>query len=316
LKVFGDKMPEILNLLKRNTQIFDVMPIGPIGQRITLQDAKWATAVEACIVSSLSSFIVNSHKDEHVFKELLKKAGISFTPPMIVQKFITNVYKIPQDRLPPREFPTILGNINADHPMVINVLIDQHRIEGKVLFKDRPSAEQVIFSSNKPRQILEGFLPNGGRLYKSAGTQVIQAHENSRRRFLGVNVEEAIREQEEKLVGVNKEVAELDGQASEIDKQARKLQEENTKLKRATQQLQHTVNRISGEIKDLTDGVKEAEAEPDIAELEENAKRIEDDIQQATESLSKSQEETKNYENEAQPVVTQLTDKKKKKAQS
>ena len=43
---------------------FHQPPIGPIGSKLTLQDDKWARAVEASIGRALSTFVVHDFADQ------------------------------------------------------------------------------------------------------------------------------------------------------------------------------------------------------------------------------------------------------------
>lgn len=74
--MYGDKVPELLEIIKKSKKMFESEPIGPIGMLIKVKDEKWATAIETNITSSnLKTFLIRSHKDAQLFLKLASQIG-------------------------------------------------------------------------------------------------------------------------------------------------------------------------------------------------------------------------------------------------
>jgi hypothetical protein len=67
-----------------------------------------------------------------------------------VTPFQSTLYTIQASKIPAPPLLTILNVLEADHPMIINALIDQHRIENKILVSDR----HQVYNQTIPSQSL------------------------------------------------------------------------------------------------------------------------------------------------------------------
>lgn len=83
---------------------------------------------------------------------------------MVVQKFTNKVYDIPEELQPPGDLVTILDQLEADHPMVKNLLIDQAGVESKILVDNLNDAKEIMFHV-RPPNVRQAFLPDGSRIF-------------------------------------------------------------------------------------------------------------------------------------------------------
>jgi hypothetical protein len=94
--------------------------------------------------------------------------------------------------MPAKNFRTVLSMIEADHPMVINALIDQSRIEAKILVTDRQQAQNIMFNQ-RPPHVNECYIPDGSRFFVRNGVEMSDTKKMLSKR-LGVDFEEKINE--------------------------------------------------------------------------------------------------------------------------
>jgi hypothetical protein len=111
---------------------------------------------------------------------------------LIVTEFSKTVYEIPPNKMPAKNFRTVLSMIEADHPMVINALIDQSRIEAKILVTDRQQAQNIMFNQ-RPPHVNECYIPDGSRFFVRNGVEMSDTKKMLSKR-LGVDFEEKINE--------------------------------------------------------------------------------------------------------------------------
>ena len=75
--VFGNRTPEIAEIIKSNVRRFQRPPVGPVGSFLDLKDPEWALAVEEAVGRKLMcAYIVDNHTDERLFKDLLRRRNM------------------------------------------------------------------------------------------------------------------------------------------------------------------------------------------------------------------------------------------------
>ena len=73
---FGEWVPKLLDVIKKNTNKFSKPPIGPIGANVQLVQPKWGECVEECCGREFQKFLVHSPKDvSYVLQKLAKDAN-------------------------------------------------------------------------------------------------------------------------------------------------------------------------------------------------------------------------------------------------
>jgi len=307
-KVFGDFVPILLESIKKNSNRFSKVPIGPIGLRMQIKDDRWAKAIESCLGGKvLKYFIVDNSKDERVFREIVKSIKCSETPGVYLFPLENSLYSIPERELPNREqFTTIMDMLEVDHPSVMNLLIDQCKIEKKILIQDLSEAKQVMFSSVPPANVKECYIANGTKLFLQGRDQYI-VPTNMRRRFFGINFDEQIREHQQQLrqIEINlKSISEEKEKIEAIRIEWRK-QKDSSSVRFRDQQME--INQLEKDIKEIQN-IRE-ESLSDVSELEENLHRIEKDISEMEKEYEKDEKQLLVAREATKPLEEQLSEK-------
>lgn len=74
IKGFGTRLPMLLKAINSESG-FNAKPVGPIGTYITLRDPKWWSILERFFGNTLTAFIVTSHEDSVLLKQLMKSCN-------------------------------------------------------------------------------------------------------------------------------------------------------------------------------------------------------------------------------------------------
>ncbi|KAH7694177.1 SMC family domain-containing protein [Aphelenchoides avenae] len=85
---FGADVPRILQLIHENAMRFREMPIGPIGNFVSMKEPKWTAPVEFHLRKSLGAFLCSSSDDRKTFEEMLRQSRVQHVPDIIVTKCV------------------------------------------------------------------------------------------------------------------------------------------------------------------------------------------------------------------------------------
>lgn len=309
MKLYGPETPNIIEAIKKEAKNFQKVPIGPSGMYIDVKDEKWATAIEACLTGrELRAYIVdNEAHDRKFFASMLKK--YKYQPvPVNVQKFRDHPYRIPAEQLPDPRWTTVLNMIQAKHPVIVNSLIDQRKIEQKILIEDPKEAREIIFHRN-PQNVKEAYTLQGDRIFVTNKVQNYVSNKQ-KRKYLGVNVEDRIkilREQSKKIEEEKERVLE---EKKKIEKEKQDMKKELNEFKKILDKQQILMQNIEREINEL-ENFKEDEP-LDISELEENLQSLQKDIEAAESKCKETEMAAKAFDGEIETLNKELTEKRKK----
>lgn len=159
LVVYGDKMPRLVDSIKKRASQFSKPPLGPVGMLVSLQDQNWVNSVEECIgTSALGAFLVATPQDMDTLRKLSKECGIPNLSISCVN-FNRGRYQIPAEKVPnPSEFTTVNSIISCSHDVVFNYLVDAAQIERSVLMRDENTASSMFHrNATKQKQIGQIF---------------------------------------------------------------------------------------------------------------------------------------------------------------
>ena len=142
--LWGQQMPDICRLIKKNASSFSRPPIGPIGAHVKLDNAKafangkpvnGAEAVEHLLSKVLSSFWCATYDDSRKLQRLCEQSRINGLR-VIVQDFHDKRYsgiRIPDES---KDYVRVMDLISCEPAGLWNVLIDQVGPEGSVIVHD------------------------------------------------------------------------------------------------------------------------------------------------------------------------------------
>ncbi|CCF56039.1 hypothetical protein KAFR_0A06040 [Kazachstania africana CBS 2517] len=143
LSNFDPKMEYLLKVLKQRQREFEVPPIGPLGNYITIKKdfSKWTRAIQKAISSSLSSFVVVSQKDQRLLRDIERSCNMRANIPVISYKL--NVFNFSAGRAR-CQYPTIVDAIEFATPELECLLVDMNKIEKVVLIDDYKEARNFL----------------------------------------------------------------------------------------------------------------------------------------------------------------------------
>lgn len=139
LKFYGEKIPEVLKIIKERKNDFRYQPIGPIGMHVELKHNEWAQTMDAIIGTQLRSFITHDHQDRILLESILKEFRCQ-----------NPVINMSRDHIdissgePDPKFLTALRALKIDNEMVKKALVIFASIERVLLISDNVEARQVM----------------------------------------------------------------------------------------------------------------------------------------------------------------------------
>mmetsp|Transcript_10985 Transcript_10985/g.20939 ORF Transcript_10985/g.20939 Transcript_10985/m.20939 type:complete len:1058 (+) Transcript_10985:150-3323(+) len=282
---FGHNVQKLLNLLVENERSFDRMPVGPIGRDLSLADAQWSTAVEACIGRFLNSFIVSSFRDKETLANLAKRAGVSVPTMYVVPRFDEPRYNIPQNRQPREGLVTMLRILGCSNNLVMNLLVDQGNVERVVLCSDDEEAF-MLGCRNVPHNVKEVYTKDGTKFHKKGCSEVRLPYRSRSAPRLGVDVRERrqivsqqLKVAEDALRSVLEQKHLVDRRLAAAKADQASLQKQLHNKTRLTQQMEamleeleseHTISQPDAPIRDMS------ELESQVLELDKKISSAKD----------------------------------------
>ncbi|AQZ13721.1 SMC6 (YLR383W) [Zygosaccharomyces parabailii] len=150
LNNFDERMILLKQTIEKRAGEFESPPIGPIGSLITIKGdfGKWTRSIQRAISSTLSSFVVSNHKDNRLFRELLKSSKIKANIPVITYKPSYFDYSNGKSCC---GYPTVADALEFSSPEIECLLVDQNKIEKIVLVEDKEDARKLL--KQQPRNV-------------------------------------------------------------------------------------------------------------------------------------------------------------------
>lgn len=140
LKMFGERMPDLIKDIERNAGQFHRAPLGPIGMYVELKEKQWALPVEVIIGKELESFVVKDQHDHDLLLSMFRKYNLR-CPICILQSDAPLDISRGQ---PDPKFATALRAIDVKHPLALKALVIQTSLEKAVLMETRNDAKDVL----------------------------------------------------------------------------------------------------------------------------------------------------------------------------
>lgn len=254
--IWGPELPKVRDLVARNSHLFRVKPLGPLGSFIKLRQPEGANfevglAIEVIVSKVLATFWCDSYEDEAALQNLIHENHLP--------RIKTYVAHIPEQMYPgvqvPRDskdFVRALDCIECSSGVVRNLLIDTCQINGCVVA--RASQDQtkmvngilatdtaihrIIFSdaSQVTRQRGNGFSSRDG----DSNMRATLSRPKNQKEIVLRKLDEAKRERE--VIMQDKINA---------DEQVRQLEHEVNELKARLFQKQKLVQQERDRVRDL-----------------------------------------------------------------
>lgn len=255
LQRYGRHIPalhkEIENAVRRGD--FRKPPKGPLGSLLKLKDQRFDLATECCLKGLLYTFVVDNNQDARVLLRLMDKVMPQEDRPTVVtSSYLGKTYNYRSRAVRSSKFVSLLDNLDIQDPDVINVLIDQRRVERVLLCADIEDARRTLMkASSVPANCGEAYMANGDQLYPAPKFRYFSTNQH-RARLLVAGVDGQIREKQEEL--------------KEIDERLRRLSEEAATHEEALSQSRRETRSLGKQLGALK--LKETELKSKIGELQ------------------------------------------------
>lgn len=247
LAVFGNKIPQLQQLIHDNMHRFSTPPIGPLGMHVKLPEKfmHLAVAIEVALKGTLQSYLVVDGRDKALLDDLKRRIKC---PPnqatIIIAKRSGRRYdnlRLAEGSLTSHAICNILEVSNDE---VFNALIDVCSTESKLLFNDRESAEEGVLRGSSgnfkmARFVSEVYVPSGDKFVVRGGNLAYIANKGSRRSsIICQDVDAEIHELEQKLDF-------LHGNCDVLRRDEAALRHEKDDFLRGMKQQNDLVNRLT-----------------------------------------------------------------------
>lgn len=249
--IYGRHSLAILKEIERNAQRFKQMPIGPVGKHVRLLDRKWAIAVEQAIGGQLTGYLCSCREDERVLLEILTRCvppqDMDYRPNVTVMKYQSQPYR--NLRMPPSNFTTILSMLEIDNPTVACFLIDQSRVEQKILIESYETARRIM-ERNPPQNCSTAFLPNGTEMQNTSVFRCYTCKVQNPRYFVEDLAEQIVRGEKECQM-MERSIQETREKATEIQKRVTQHQQTVSAIETTMNEIKVKCGRLGKELREL-----------------------------------------------------------------
>ncbi|CAF0907345.1 unnamed protein product [Rotaria sordida] len=249
--IYGRYTISILKEIEKQAHRFKQIPIGPVGKHIRLVDRKWAIAIEQAIGNAISGYLCSCREDERVLLEILSRCvpahEMDYRPSVTVMKYQSKVYQ--NLRLPPSNFTTILSMLDIDNPTVACFLIDQGRIEQRILMDNYETARRIMEKSAPPN-CFAAYLPNGTEMQNTNVFRCYTCKAQNPRYFVE-DFAEQITRAEKDCNNIEREIQIVKEKLNETQKRVNQHQQTVTALDTTINEIKIKCGRLGKELREL-----------------------------------------------------------------
>jgi len=139
---FGEWVPKLLDVIKKNEKKFSRPPIGPVGANVQLKQSKWGLCVEECCGREFEKFLVHSPEDVSVLQKIAKDANCK-VPVIGCMNFDAPRYNT-KENSPDGSLLTVLDVLEFTNNAVFNYLVDKAQIERVILCTEEKQATTIV----------------------------------------------------------------------------------------------------------------------------------------------------------------------------
>ncbi|KAG2789513.1 Structural maintenance of chromosomes protein 6 [Phytophthora cactorum] len=288
LAVYGSRIPQLQQLIHQNRHRFAEPPIGPLGLYVKLPERfmHFAVAIEVALKGTLGSYLVVNGRDKALLDDLKRQAHCPQNQANIIisqrsGRRYSNL-RLAEGNLAAHAICNIL-EVSDDE--VFNALVDVCSSESKLLFDDRPSAEQSVLSGSSgnfrmARYVSEVYLPNGDKFVVRSGNLAFIANKGNRRSSIICQ-------------DVEGEITELEKKMDYLQGNLEVLRRDEARLRRDREDFRQQMKQQNDRIDYLSRRFNQKRAE--LRRLEEE---LSDDMQQNTLDTSVLEDEVRSVQDE------------------
>lgn len=148
---FDNKMEYLLQQIQHNKSHFKTVPIGPLGNYVTVKDKhrEWAPDIQKVLSQSLGSFVVSCPEDNRTLRQLIKACGVTYNATITTYRKFEK-YNVDSGKAQ-TDYPAIIDTLEFSKPELREVFIDLNNIEKVILIRDHNAARSYLKSN--PRNV-------------------------------------------------------------------------------------------------------------------------------------------------------------------
>lgn len=304
---FGHYVPELMRKIQRLENKFKVLPIGPVGQYVKLEDETWAATIEQAIGRTLlMSFIVADSKDQRLLQSLLPRRGPR--PNILVMNMQRGRYDINSDTVPDvQQFghSTVLDMLSINQDIVFNALVDLSQIEQTVLNERDADITQLAWSHTP--NVGTVWSKNGERAYSRNGSKTFRkAPRRFGAVFLTKDMAPRLQSLRDEVLALEQELLENKQRLTECERNNRGMNQKMESTKRRIQQMTRESNDIHRKTTEIEDKLNRAENAFDPTPFDRELDELESRKQALVQDKNAAQQQIGAAEQKLQDIKMRL----------
>lgn len=256
INVFPPQMRQITELIRQNAHKFKKLPIGPVGQYITLRDPKWASVLSRQFRNTLNAFVVTHPSDRAFLQNMMHK--VKYHTSIIVSR--VDLYEYEHTMPDRKKYEVLLDILDISDEHIKRVMIDQHKVESIILASNREEAENIMYHERPQRASLcycltgpfQGAVVGGGARGSSSIMPIQGLKPPYAMRTENVGQTEALEQDlhnfRDELLGVDREVKEIQNKLNRKNHEREECESQFGKLRKDRNRLTKEIERLDQEL--------------------------------------------------------------------
>ncbi|CEQ43019.1 SPOSA6832_04907 [Sporobolomyces salmonicolor] len=312
LMAYGSAMPRLLQAID-SERGWREKPIGPIGLHVKLNQKEYGSALESFFSQSLNAFIVTNEDDRKRLRAIWSQNRIDFNIPIIMNRYDPN-FDFSKGQ-PDPQILTVLRACTIDHPLVLQTLVTNQRIERAALVPRRPDGD--ILMRREPYNVDAAYSADMFQLRIHNGkssTQSMADWKGGSR--LSEDMTAQLAKLDEDKQHIAADIQKFEQQKLAAGQQAAQSQREKHRLDLAIKDAQKKIQQLNSDVAQWNDKLNEEETS-NIGALQANKEEIENEIESATAQYEAGLQARSSEDGNMAPIVDQRNaiDQEVKKAE-
>lgn len=248
LSNFDSNMNRLIALIEKNKSKFTHLPIGPLGNYITVKEEyrKWARPIQRYLSGSLGSFVVSTRNDNRLLRAYIKQCNIRGSITVINYKFEN--FNIDSGRAQ-CQYPSLVDTLNFQEPKLLQLFVDLNKIEKVILVENKDMARNFLRTNPRNIQIAISLRDENSGFQLSSGYRIdTVSYERRPKLKIGDNSDDGTRFIKEQLILNTKE---LDTISNEYNLKANDLKKSIFELKNKTKEINREIEKNTANITSL-----------------------------------------------------------------
>lgn len=173
LRNFDNNMEHLIKEISNNKSKFDNLPIGPLGNYVSIKSGyeKWAPSIQRYMTTTLSSFVVSSHRDNGLLRQLMKKCNVRSSNFSIINYKLQNAHFFDNNKLN-QKYPTILDALDFIDGNLAAVFVDMNKIDRVLLIENMSEARKFLLENGGDTKVALSIRDNNYGYQLTGGTRI------------------------------------------------------------------------------------------------------------------------------------------------